>query len=99
MKKKKYYPNNWQAYKDSDDSLFKDHNFNDFMNWKVAGWELPSSVCCIIRVTNKKSGKVKEHIYSRPYHAQNFIDKLLVQGHEFTIVDEASIHFAPMNVS
>ena len=45
----KYYPNNWEHYKDAPDEMFEPHTFEEVMSWKVAGWELPSSVCCIIR--------------------------------------------------
>ncbi len=92
MAKKKYFPNNWQAYKDADDSLFLQHTYEEFIQWKLNGWELPSSVCCIIRVTNSKTGRVKEHVYSRPKAAMKFVGKLMAAGHEFTVVDEEAVH-------
>ena len=91
-KKKPYQPNNWQLYKDSDDSMFIPHEYDEFMNWKVAGWEIPSSVCCIIRETDPITKKVKEHVYSRPRSAVNFVQKLMDEGKEFTICDEEQIH-------
>ena len=90
MAKKKYFPNNWQAYKDSPDDLFFDHGFEEFMNWKIGGWELPSSVACIIRVKEKK--KVKEYVYESSYHAMNKVGKLMDAGLEFTIVDSDAVH-------
>ena len=95
-KKKKYYPNNWQKYKDCPDDFFSlggkvYHTFDDFMEWKVAGWELPSSVCCIIRVEHKNSGKIKEYHYSNTKSAIKFCNKLMDEGHEFTIVDEEQV--------
>ena len=92
MKKKKYFPNNWQAYKDADESLFVQHTYEEFVTWKLEGWELPSSVCCIIRVTDSKTKKIKEHVYSQPKSAMNFVGKLMAEGHEFTVVDEESVH-------
>ena len=59
MSKKKYYPNNWRAYKEAPDDAFLPHTFDELMDWKVAGWELPSSVCCIIRETDPITKKVK----------------------------------------
>ena len=91
-KKKPYYHNNWQAYKDSDDEMFYDHTYEEFMNWKVAGWQLPSSVCCIIRVQDPKTYKVKEHVYSKPKAATKFIGKLMAENKEFTVCDEEAIH-------
>tara|TARA_R100000329_G_scaffold15047_1_gene15508 strand:- start:21 stop:326 length:306 start_codon:yes stop_codon:yes gene_type:complete len=91
-KKKPYQPNNWQLYKDSDDSMFIPHEFDEFMDWKLGGWELPSSVCCIIRETDPKTKKVKEHVYSKRAFAVKKIDNLMDKGKEFTIVDEVQIH-------
>ena len=91
-KKKPYYHNNWQLYKDSDESMFIPHEFEEFMDWKLGGWELPSSVCCIIRESDPKTKKVKEHVYSKPAYAQNKILKLMEKDKEFTIVDDLNIH-------
>ena len=91
MKKNKYYPNSWQEYKDSDDDFFYDHEFEDFMNWKVHGWQLPSSVCCIIRETDTKTKKVKEYVYSKPKYAVKKIHKLMDAGKEFSICDHSQV--------
>ena len=91
-KKKPYYHNNWQLYKDSDESMFIPHEFNEFMDWKLGGWELPSSVCCIIRESDPKTKKVKEHVYSKRKCAIKKIHSLMDAGKEFTICDEAQVH-------
>ncbi len=70
-KKKPYFHNNWQLYKDADESFFLSHTFDEFMEWKLGGWELPSSVCCIIRETDPKTKKVKEHVYSKKAKAED----------------------------
>ena len=31
----KYYPNNWQEYKDAPDEMFERHTFEEIMSWKV----------------------------------------------------------------
>lgn len=64
MAKNKYFPNNWQAYKDAPASFFAPIDYEEFMDWKMAGWELPSSIACIIREQNLKTGAVKEYVYS-----------------------------------
>ena len=92
MAKKKYFPNNWRLYKDSDDSMFIPHEFNEFMEWKLGGWEIPSSVCCIIRESDPVTKKVKEYVYSRPQSAVKRVHKLMDEGKEFTIVDEEQVH-------
>ena len=93
MAKKEYMPNNWQEYKDAPDDAFIPHTFEEIMSWKVAGWELPSSVCCVIRVTNVDTKKVKEHVYSKRSAAQAKVDQLInTPGIEFTVADHESIH-------
>ena len=93
MAKREYYPNNWQEYKDLDDDNFIPHTFEELMSWKVANWELPSSVVCIIRVRNSDTYKVTEHVYSKRSAAQAKVDKLInTPGIEFTVVDHEAIH-------
>lgn len=93
MSKKEYYPNNWQEYKNLDDDNFIPHTFEELMSWKVANWELPISVVCIIRVRNTDTYKVTEHVYSKRSAAQSKVDKLInTPGIEFTVVDHEAIH-------
>ena len=92
MAKKSYLPNNWQEYKDAPDDYFIPHTFDEIMEWKIQGWELPSSVCCIIRVSDLKTGKVKEHTYSKRSAAKLKIGQLIATPDiEFTIADHESI--------
>lgn len=92
-RKKDYFPNNWQEYKDADDDNFIPHTFEEIMSWKVAGWELPSSVCCIIRVTDLETSKVKEHVYQKRSAAQTKVNQLInTPNIEFTVVDHEAIH-------
>ena len=93
MAKKQYYPNNWQEYKDADESMFDTHTFEEIMSWKVGGWELPSSVCCIIRSRDLKTGKVKEYPpYQQRSAAQRKVDSLLSNANlEVTICHPGAI--------
>ena len=52
--KKPYHPNNWKMFKDAPDEAFVDTLFVEVMDWKVAGWELPADVACMIRATHLK---------------------------------------------
>lgn len=91
--KKDYFPNNWDEYAELDDSNFIPHTFEEIMSWKVAGWELPSSVCCIIRASNVKTKKVKEYAYQKRSAAQRMVEQLIgTPDIEFTVVDHESIH-------
>lgn len=92
-KKKEYYDNNWQQYKDAPDDFFVPHTYEEVMSWKVAGWELPSSVCCIIRVTDIPSKKTKEYVYRKPSAATRKVQQLLnTPDVEFSVADHESIH-------
>ena len=92
MSGKSYFPNNWQEYKDAPDDLFQPHSFEEVMDWKVAGWELPGSVSCIIRV-HGANGKIKEHVYQREHAAQEKVRKLMKTPHiEFTVCNHDSIN-------
>jgi hypothetical protein len=92
--KKPYFPNNWREYKDADPDSFIPHTFFEVMEWKVAGWELPSSVDCIIRTTHLKTKKVKEHVYKRRAFAERKILQLLEsKTHEFCVTTHESQHY------
>lgn len=72
--------------------------WGEFEDWKLRGWELPSSVCCIIRATTKK-GKVKEYVYKLTHAAENRIQKLIQDGVEFTVCTEEELrHISPINL-
>ena len=93
-KKKPYFANNWQMYKDADPDMFLTHTFQEVMDFKVAGWELPSSVDCIIRTTDLETKKVQEYVYKRPHAAQNKIRQLLTdKTHDFCITTHDTQHY------
>ncbi len=94
MKRKKpYQPNNWQAYKDSPPEWFESITYEDFMNWKIAGWQIPSSIDCMIRVTDLETGKVKEHVYTKRGNAENKVKALMAKGrHDFVVCDHDDVH-------
>ena len=68
------------------------------MEWKVAGWELPSDIACIIRTTNLKTRKTKEFVYKRQHAAeQKVLDLMDAKTHEFTVCTHDSIHYVGPN--
>ena len=85
MNKKKYFPNNWKAYSQSPDSFFIPITYKEFTDWKVNGWMLPSSVDCIIREEDPKSGKVKEFTYKREHAARKKTKEIMEAGNHFVI--------------
>ena len=89
-RKTKYFPNNWKQYKDSPDDMFIDHTYEEFFDWKVNGWYLPSSVACIIRV-EKHDGKIKEYVYQTQGHAKRKIESLIANLEDFVVCDNEAI--------
>ena len=63
-KKKPYYPNNWEALSECPAEWFDSIPFDEFMDWKMMGWEIPTSIAAIVREQNLKTGEVKEYIYN-----------------------------------
>ena len=76
MAKKKLFANNWKEYRDTPWEMFPDVGFDEYMEWRVHGWEILPTHCCIIR-TRTHSGKVKEYSYKRWSAAEKKINKLL----------------------
>ena len=91
-KRKKEFPNNWKRFAALDSSSFMPIEYEEFMDWKVYGWEIPSNVCCLIRERNVSTGKVHEHVYQRPSAADRKIKQLTLQRNvEFTIVTDEHV--------
>lgn len=94
MTGKKYFPNNWQKFKDAPDELFMPHTYEEIMDFKIAAWELPSNVCCVIRTSELESKKVKEYVYQRRSAAEKKVSQLMKEdGIEFTVCTPEQIHF------
>tara|TARA_R100001530_G_scaffold135504_2_gene112872 strand:- start:1614 stop:1949 length:336 start_codon:yes stop_codon:yes gene_type:complete len=92
-KNKPYFPNNWDAYNETPDDFFLSIDVDEFFDWKVGGWELPSSVNCIIREHNKVTGKVREYTYTRAGDAKNKCRAIMDIGEsEFTVCTADAIH-------
>ena len=94
-RKKKYFPNNWRAIKDTPSSVFSHPplSFDDFMAWKIEGYMIPTSVSCIIREQDVETGKVTEHVYSRTSDAKNKALAIMEAGEsEFTVCTRDAVH-------
>ena len=98
-KKKKYYPNNWQQFKDQPDEFYLPIEYDIFLDWKLNGWEIPSSVACIIREQNIETGKVKEWVYDRMSNANKRCKKIMQEGvSEFVVCTRDDLaHMFPKN--
>ena len=90
---KKYFPNNWAKIKDVPEDYFESMPFEQFYEWRVVAWELPSSIDCIIREENEKTGKVTERAYTRQSDAKKRIKKIMDKAESnFLLVSHESIH-------
>ena len=100
MAKKKYFPNNWKNIKAAPEQFFLPLEYDEFMDWKINGWEIPSSVACIIREQNIKTGKVTEHVYSRLSNANKRANKIMKEGKsEFLVCTHDDIgHIYPKDL-
>lgn len=76
-KRKKYYPNNWEELSQAPSEFFDSCTYADFMEWKVANWELIPGTSCVIRTRSKKTGKVKEVSYKRAKPATEHLAELM----------------------
>jgi len=93
-KRKKYFPNNWKRFKDAPDELYEPHLYIEVMDWKIAGWELPPDVCCIIRATHLKTKKVKEFVYKRQAAAdRKLVEFCKSKTHDLCITTHDAQHY------
>ena len=93
--KKKYFPNNWRAIKDSPDKYFPSMPYEQFEDWKIYGYQIPASVFGLVR-TKDKDGKVEEFTYSTPYHCKKRISKSIKENKEIYLCTmEGMYHLMP----
>ena len=98
-KSNKYFPNNVRAIQDAPDNIFIPVPFNEFINWKVHGYELPDSVYCLIRNKDTETGKIEERYYNTVYHAKKRLSKCIEAGNEITIVSmDGCYHLKPEDI-
>ena len=92
-KKKPYFHNNVEAIREAPDAFFVPIPYDEFMDWKIGGWELPSSCNYIIRERNLNTGKIKEYVYQKPGAAQKKLRQRMESGDcEFIVADHDSVH-------
>lgn len=84
----KYYPNNFDAIAAAPDELFVPCSYEEFFDWRVTAWQIPSSVQCIIRAEHLDTGKITEHVYVKAHAANQRLIKYLRDGtHRVTVAD------------
>ena len=92
-KKKPYYPNNYEAIKQCPDSFFFQIPFDEFMDWKIFGYEIPSSIDSIIREHNLETGKVTEYVYRTIDGGKKRAKRIMEEGKsEFVVCTHDQVH-------
>jgi len=92
-KKKPYFPNNYDAVAAAPAEWFMPLEFDDFMNWKIGGYQLPSSINCIIREKRMDTGEVTEYVYQTARHGRRKAEQIMSEGvSELTICTDAEVH-------
>ena len=98
MSKKKYFPHKWALIKQCPSIAFPTIEFDHFMEWKVAGWEIPDQISCLIRTEHGETGKIKEYTYKSTHYAQRKVAELLETGdYDITICTHDTVHFIPQD--
>jgi hypothetical protein len=88
-----YFPNKWELFASAPDDMFQEHTFQEVMEWKVMGWELPRDICCIIRAKNTDTGKVREYTYRKQDAAEKRLMRLMDNPDlEIAVVNHDAVH-------
>jgi hypothetical protein len=92
-KRKKYFPNNLRVLRQAPSEMFPSVTFEEFMDWRVGGWELPDGIECVIRARHKETYKVKEYVYQLAEYARRRVDRLMDAGdYDITIATHDAVH-------
>ena len=93
--KRKYYHNNWRAIKETPDKFFASMPYEQFEDWKIYGYMLPSSCFALVR-TKDVHGKVEEFNYKTIHHCQDRIRKSIKDNKEIYLCTmEGMYHLKP----
>jgi len=94
--KRKYYPNNWEAIKACPPQYFPPMEYEEFADWKIHGYVLPSSVFGVIRTECPKTGKVEEYTYQTKHHAKQRLNKEIKKNKKIVLATmEGVYHLQP----
>jgi len=92
-KKKPYFPNNYDTVAAAPAEWFSPITFDEFMDWKIGGYEIPSSINCIIREKRLDTGEVTEYVYRSAGHAKNRATQIMNEGvSEFVVATADEVH-------
>jgi hypothetical protein len=88
----KEFPNNYDALSNAPSEAFAECSWEDFVEWKIMGWDMPSSVYMIIRAQHVDSYAITEHVYQKPGAARNRVLKYMQDGeHDLVLCTHDSV--------
>ena len=91
--RKKYFPNNIREIRKAPSNMFPSVTYEDFMEWRVGGWELPDGIECVIRARHVDTYKVKEYVYQLAEYAKRRVSQLMESGdYEIAIATHDAVH-------
>ena len=94
--KRKYYPNNWEAIRGCPASYFPEMAYTDFEDWKIYGYQLPSSHFGIVRIEDLDKGTIEEFNYKSEYHTKQRLKKEMKGNKKVTLATmEGVYHLMP----
>tara|TARA_R100000008_G_scaffold68334_1_gene45544 strand:+ start:483 stop:824 length:342 start_codon:yes stop_codon:yes gene_type:complete len=92
-RKKKYFPNNYDAIARCPSEWFHAIPFDEFMDWKIHGYEIPSSINSIIREKRLDTGEITEYVYQSAGRAKNKARQIMDEGvSEFIVATAEGVH-------
>jgi len=94
---KKYFPNNWKAYKDLEEEHIICHPFDELMQYKAFA-SISDSYYAVIRIKDIRTGKVKEKSYKSKHYAIKALESSVESmKYEVTFINDAEfIQFNPL---
>lgn len=67
--------------------------YEEFKDWKVHGYQLPSSHFGIVRIENLDTGKIEEHTYKSEYHTKQRLKKEMKGNKHITLATMDGVYY------
>ena len=98
-KRRKYFPHNIREIQEAPDHFFYPIPYDELIEWKIFGYEIPDSVFCIMRIRNKETQLIEERYYNTTHYAKKRLAKCIEDGSEVTMVsNEGCYHIDSRDV-
>ena len=92
-KRRKYFPHNIKEIQAAPDDFFYSLPYNELIEWKINGYEIPDSVFCIMRIKNKETQLIEERYYNTTHYAKKRLAECIEDGSEVTMVSNEGCYY------